>query len=258
MPNMPTVDDVLTGWQRHFYAADRSLRWMGVEQEFAVPLHIQDMPVEAWLVTHMDAYGPDWFADWKTAKPESAKNKGAWKEKWRFHPQSLTYGLMGRYLGWQTKRFTIRMVFKSDPPTFDHEWFSYSDAEIDAWEHRVIGIAEEVANLAAGRVNPGSCLRYGRDYACSFLPGCSQADFTYAPPTLVQIADPMQRGRITEHVIPNDAIILSATRIETYLECPEKFRRIYVEGWQEPPNASLQFGAQFHETIAQYNRQFIP
>jgi hypothetical protein len=240
----PTVEQVVEGWIRHFRSADMSMRFTASEHEFAVQL-ADDPPIV--LVGLVDAIGDDWFMEAKTASPRS---RSGWREKWRFSVQSLTYGLVLKYTHPNVKRFTIRMAFKSDPPSFDHEWFSYNEKELDTWRAEVIRIAYQMLepeNAPHLALNPLSCYRYGASYPCPFVHACTHAEWDVPVTGLVP-----REKHDWQIVIPDDALVLSATSIETYLTCPEKFRRIYKRNETEPPSEALTFGKRFHQYINGY------
>lgn len=248
----PTVDQLVEGWIRHFWSADRAMRFVSSEREVAV-----DLAPGIVLAGRIDADGLDdagngWFADWKTANP---RGKSGWREKWRFHPQSLTYGLLRRLTGHAGRRFTIRMAFKSDPPTYDHEWFEYSDGELDTWRDELLGIAERMAAMREWEhwpLNPTNCYKYGPNYPCPFVHACTHQEWNVPVAGLVNRLDiPGARQ------YPPGQLVLHATAIEEYLSCNEAYRRIYMRNESEVPSESLVIGGQFHALLSEYYRRLI-
>lgn len=246
--NQPNLDDTFNRWVAHFASADREMTFIASETELSMSL----MP-GVILAGRIDALGPDWFMDAKTMNP---RYRNGWKEKWRFHPQSLTYGLLLRNTHPDVKRFTIRVAFKTDPATFDHEWFSYSDGELNTWYEQVTAIATQILDYAnvPGRwaLNPLSCYKYGPKYPCPFLHSCTHQLWNSIPNGLVRREPHLQ----TEIDIP-DVLILDATAITTYLECPEQYRRIYVQNLVEPPSEAMLFGTELHQKLDAYHRTLI-
>jgi hypothetical protein len=248
---VPTVDQLVDGWIRHFGAADRDMEWRGAEQELSTPLLFG-----ITLAGIVDAVGPDWFGEWKTMNPRYRKG---WKEKWRFHPQSLTYGLLMRECGQHKRRFTVRVAFKSDPPSYDHEWWTYTDAELDAWWARLRTIAAGIRGLLPGKFfNPSACYAWGPSNPCEFLPGCTTQQWDVPLPGLVA-REPWPPTAEVTHAAPpvhpdwiGADVLLDATRIMKYLECPEAYRRIYTRNEVEPPGEALRIGKEFHQRMDEY------
>lgn len=250
----PTVDATVSGWLRHFASADRTIqaegRWLSAETELA-----HEIAPGVILAGRVDAIGTDFFGEWKTMNPRA---KTGWREKWRFHPQTLTYGLL-RHLCIPSKanRFTIRIAFKSDPPSYDHEWFSYSDAEIETWRREVLHIAHQIQyNIATTGpdkhwpLNPLSCYKYGPSYPCAYVRACHSSQFDIPIAGLI----PRVPHLVTETQNPSK-IVIDATRITEYLECPEQFRRVYIRREVEPNSEALNFGSQFHELLGEYYKR---
>lgn len=239
----PTIKQVVEGWIRHFRSADLSMQFVSAEREVAVPL-----AEGVVLAGRIDAETPDAFCDWKSLNP---RRRSGWRESWRFSPQSLTYGLLRRELGAPGRRFTIRCAFKSDPPSYDHEWFEYSDKELDTWRGEVLRIAylmRESENVPHWALNPLSCYRWGPNYPCPFVRSCTHAEWDVPVAGLVS----REPHLVIEQRRETDALILDSTRITRYLECPERFRREYIRQEVEPPGEALTFGLMFHDYLNTY------
>lgn len=259
MITMPTADQLVEGFIRHFWAADHAMRFTAAEHDVQL-----DLAPGVVLAGRLDAEGLDdagagWFADWKTANP---RGRSGWREKWRFHPQSLTYGLLRRLSGQPGRCFTIRMAFKSDPPTYDHEWFEYSDGELDTWHSELLEIAGDMQrNLGthlpgAGRehwrLNPTNCYRYGPSYPCPFVEACTHQRWNEP------VAGLIDRTTIPgSRIYAPNTLVLHATAIEEYLECNEKYRRTYVRNEAEQPGEALTMGMRFHELLGVYYGKLI-
>lgn len=203
---MNDLVNLVNGWRAHFWSADREITWVGAEEEASVWLTPNTL-----LMGRLDARGISptrerFFGEWKTANP---RERLSWKNVWRLNPQSLTYGLLADALDPGCRRFTVRKAFKSDPPSYDHAWFAYSDTELAMWRAEVIRIADEVRGYhsaalckatgkhehpilgmddamqlrEAGAVIPwplnlSNCFRYGEKYACPFFKdGCNKQDW---------------------------------------------------------------------------------
>lgn len=52
-----------------------------------------------------------------------------------------------------------------------------------------------------------------------------------------------------------DLVVLDATRIETYLNCEERFRNEYEDNLRLPAGEALLAGTAFHAGVAEYYRQ---
>ena len=257
---MPTVEQLVSAWITHFRSADLSMRYVSAEREVSVPLGDNVI-----LAGRLDAEGEDFFCDWKSLNP---RRRSGWREAWRFHPQSLTYGLLRRELGHPGRRFTIRCAFKSDPPSFDHEWFEYSEKELDTWRAEVIRIAYQMGeseNQPHWALNPLSCYRWGPSYPCPSVRACVNAEWDVPLANMVKRVPHLdierQRFRILEdgEADSNEhaPMILDATRITRYLECPERYRREYIRQEVEPPGDALTFGIGFHTYLNEYYRSLI-
>jgi hypothetical protein len=253
----PSVDDVVAGWIRHFWSADQGIQWQHSEREL-----FADLAPGLTIGGYVDADGctgiatvadAPFFGEWKSANP---RGKSGWREKWRFHPQTLTYGLLMRENNVSMKRFTIRMAFKSNPPSFDHEWFEYSDGEMDMWRDELLRIGSEISALSATTlehwpINPLSCHRFGPNYPCERLRNCTKQLWNEPiPGAVVREPNPAFEQRRA-----NGTLVLSPTGIEKYLECNENYRGQYILNEVEPPSESLSFGKQFHALLGEYYRK---
>ena len=263
-PKSCTVDDAVAGWIRHFWAADHSLKWEHSERELST-----ELATGVILAGRVDADGMTdippasaFFGEWKSSNP---RNKTGWREKWRFSVQSLTYGLLMRENNHSMHRFTIRMAFKSDPPTFDHEWFEYSDAELDMWRDEVLRIAGEISALQATQLehwplNPTNCYRWGPNYPCERIGNCTKQKWADPGTNIVPRIPHLgieQAHRDMADQIADDQLILDATRIDAYLSCPESYRGQYVQNEVEPEGEALTFGKQFHTLLDAYYKLLI-
>jgi hypothetical protein len=251
---MPKVDEAAAAWIRHFASADREMTWLAAEEELSMPL----LP-GVILAGRIDARGPSWFGEWKTM---SKWRRSGWREKWRFHPQSLTYGLLLAAVHPEINRFTIRIAFKSDPPTFDHEWFSYSKGELATWRSEVERIAYEIGGWTASHaahwpLNPLSCFKYGPKYPCPYVHSCTHQEWNVKQPGASLPYIPHLQVMRTAAMMYQPPLVLDATAITAYLECPEAFRRRYILGEDEPPSEALTFGSAFHSHLDSYYHTLI-
>lgn len=254
--DVPDVTKLVSGWLRHFAQADAQIKWIDAECE-----------VEYWL-THntvlmgrIDAIGRTqqgelFFGEWKTANP---RERSSWKEQWCTNPQSLTYGLLMTQLneGEPCSRFTVRKAFKSDPPSYDHAWLSYSEDEIDRWKRQVIAIAEDIRQdfnvygRGPWQQNWKHCLRYGPKYKCTFYGRCTTGVAPAGVMTRVSHLD-AERRLYAADKLAEGMVVLDATRIVEWLECREKFRSQYIEDLMAPAGEVLQIGIDFHEALGKH------
>jgi hypothetical protein len=277
--------NLVNDWIGHFWAADRSLKWIAAEVEHSVWLTPNIL-----LVGRMDTLGENenglFFGEWKTANP---RERNSWKQVWRMNPQSLTYGVLANdwfviNQGRTCSQFTVRKAFKSTPPTFDHAWFSYNDAELEHWRGELINIAAEIRGyqgMDAGRSWPTNwehCFKYGPNYACPhFEQGCSKMVWAIDPatPRRVSHLEIERRLNETEKYDYGDGpqstctvwkapersiaglVILDATRVKTWLGCRERFRREYVENVATPVGEALEIGIAFHDAVGRHYTELV-
>lgn len=274
----PTLDALVSGWRSHFWSADHEIQWLQAEQ-----------PLSAWLapdvllVGVVDAIGKasdgsPFFGEWKTANP---REKKTWKQVWRKNPQSLTYGVLLNEAGQGGRRFTVRKAFKETPPTFDHAWYSYSESELAHWKTELLHLAGEIADLAKcapkgpWSTNFRSCFKFGINYVCPFFEqGCDKEKWDFVPLNALEWAvAPFQRWGMTMPNGPQLAVdeavrrlnthegrpvvVLSASQVETWLRCRERFRKHYVEGIVTPATEAMQLGSDFHSQLGSYYKELI-
>jgi hypothetical protein len=186
------------------------------------------------------------------------------------NPQSLCYGVLARAKWPGMERFTVRKAFKEAYPTYDHAWFKYSDAELAHWKGQLIQAGQEIAAYKGNEVdgdgpipwptNFKHCYRYGQSYSCPFITACHAQSWRVQPAGSTVGGDPTwsatgQRESI-ERKQPG-AIVLSATTMETWLECRERYRRTYVELVTPPKNDALKLGGEFHNELATYYSSLV-
>lgn len=241
----------------HFHAVDQRLTYTHSEREMSLELER-----DVWLVGVVDAagtreLGEPFFREDKTANPRLAKT---WKRHWVMSPQALTYGLLAA----PVSTFLVRKAFKSDPATFDHEWFTFDGHDLAWWRVEVLRIAREIAwyrNDKLARWWPlnieHGCFAYGDKHPCQFFAdGCSKGDWSTPP----KVSMPKVRGGVAAAILsehPN-AIVLSPSGIKTWMRCREMFRRMYEPGGVvEPESEAMLLGKRFHELTAKYTRSLI-
>jgi hypothetical protein len=262
---MALVDELVSGWSSHFASADRELTWLDVERE-----HSMWLAPRVLLVGIVDAIGRTgdgdlFFGEWKTA---SGFDRKTWKQTWRLNVQSLTYGVLVRDLYPECHRFTVRKAFKR-PVSFDHAWFDYADAELDHWKATLLEVAGEIhayddAVIHQERdgkrpwpTNFDACFRYGPAYACPFFEGgCSQQQFDYVPAGAVKRESHLatERDLLSKPLDSEGVIVLDATRVRTWFDCRERFRKQYVENVVEVAGEALLLGSEFHKQLAERYR----
>lgn len=257
-----TARMLVTGWATHFQSLDSKLNYTHVET--ARFLRIEEAKV--LLVGIVDAEGPDFFSEHKTASPKGEKT---WKKEWLMSPQALTYGL----LTGGTKRFLVRKAFKKTNPTFDHEWFEFSANDLSMWRRQVGIIGQEIrlyrkdeaADTIPWPLNlEHGCFAYGAAYPCPYWQsGCTKHNFNGPIPgsTPFEFFPEFQganRSMLAEQhqSIDTTWIVLSATRIKNWMRCREKYRRDQELSF--PPSEAMLLGSRFHDLIAQHYRRFLP
>jgi hypothetical protein len=251
------IHELVAGWVRHFQSADRELTWVGAEEEASLWLTPNTLLMGRLDARGITANGERFFGEWKTANP---RERNSWKNVWRLNPQSLTYGLLADALDPGCRRFTVRKAFKSSPPSYDHAWFTYSDNELAMWKREVTLIADEIRMYQAepegslGKVpwplNLSNCFRYGEKNVCPFFhTNCNRQDWTTIAPGITPRIPHLDTER---RLNAPEVVALDATRIKTWLDCRERFRRTYVENVDGPPSEALQLGIDFHQKIGEY------
>lgn len=246
------------GWAMHFKTNDLVMPYTAVETGY-----FKQLDDDLLVVGIVDAEGPDFFADWKTANPREMKT---WKQDWLLSVQALTYGL----LTGGERRYLVRKAFKKAVPEYDHEWFEFDPRDLTMWERQIHMIAKEIREL---RSEPApwplnlkhGCFAYGKNYACPFWQdGCTKHNWTgMIPGELPPTAYPEFQGKnraVLEKTlhgmrVAKTPIVLSATRIESFLRCREYYRRIQYASF--PPGDALLIGTRTHEMLADYYRALI-
>lgn len=244
---------------RDFWAANHDIRWVQLEHERSLQLSDNVL-----LVGRIDAIGetPDarpFFADWKTASKSKAypKNRESLKAQWRLTPQALTYGVLLKDTG--IREFTVRWMFKTDPPTTDFEWYSYTDAELEWWQAQLLDFAERIRALRHEEgnwpLNLNNCTRYGEQYKCPFRDqGCHKLNFGFVPEGM--LARNESHIQLENKVATSKSlVVLDATRVNDYINCPEFYRRMWektttsgARGLTED-SESLRVGKEVHDLI---------
>lgn len=244
-----------------FWAADHEVRWTAIEQERAIKLDDHTI-----LMGRIDGQGisgdEPFFAEFKTLSSWKAgrnnSRMGEVKASWRMDPQALTYGVLLP----DVHRFTVRWAIKGEQPTTDFEWYRYSVEETDFWREELKRIATDIRRRRGGtmlpptipwRTNLKSCLRYGIKYTCPFYHGgCTKLDFTTPPavgqPRVSHLAlerELVEAGATVDPML----VVLDATRVGTWLECEEKYRRQYEGGGWTEEGESLTIGSDFHALV---------
>lgn len=260
----PLAQSLASTFLSTFASADREITWLATEEERS--LWLSDNVV---LVGRVDARGltsdgKPFFGEWKTMSNYRGRYMDDEKMKWKTDPQALTYGVLVP----ETKLFTVRWAIKPNTKAkeqvckADFEWYIYTQAETDHWQSQVLSIAEEIRawrqRMPNGpwRTNFGSCFQYGAANACPFYGKCSKQGWqeSMGKPRIPHLAIET-KIKLDNH--DPSLVILDASRIGDYLECPEKYRRKWEgEGFQEDSEA-LAIGTDFHGIIATHIRSLI-
>lgn len=259
----PEAVRLANAFANHFWSADHDITWVALEEE-----HQLQLDEHTVLVGKMDARGftsdgEAFFGDWKTASKKKARYMDAEKAKWRMSPQALTYGVL---LGDWSKRFTVRWALKTEPATCQFEWYTYTTAELDLWRSELLETAAEIRRLRSLRVgfnwplNLLNCTRYGESYACPFRDGCYSLNFGLVPESM-QPRDKSHldiENRLRDNSKDEQLVVLDATRMNEWLECHEKYRRLWEHkqgtelGGLHEESEALIIGTDFHQLIAQH------
>lgn len=256
----PIAEELVSGWIPHFADADAAITWLDVEREHELWLDADTLLVGRidalglveeykWEFAKTNVWSPTvaagtFFAEWKSQSPPPKYKAQEWKQTWRMNPQSLTYGVLVDSIYPGTRRFTVRKGFKSSPPTFDFEWFAYSDAEVEWWRGELLDIAAEIRwrrkkSVVPWAPNFDACFKYGPRYVCPFFgPACSQLNWTGRPVEAVAREPHLEVERTFlaantgsfGNKIRKNVVVLDATRTETWINCRERYRRQYEEG----------------------------
>jgi hypothetical protein len=268
------AESLVEGYLQYFASADASIRWLDVEREYAIWLDERTL-----LVGRIDAVGATedeekFFLELKTSKPPWKTRREEWKLKWLMSPQSLTYGVIAETAYPGMRRFTVRMAYKSLPPTYDYEWFRFGGAEIEWWRGELINIADEIRSRRHGGVKaipwspnmPEACFKYGPEYVCPrFHPACSKLLWNAEIPGSVP-REPhleVERKFLSENVgsfgqpMRKGVVVLDATRVEKWMGCRERYRGEYELGVREPGGDALEVGIDFHSMIKQHHLRLM-
>lgn len=266
-------------WIEHFWSADHEIEWKGTEEELSLELAPDVLLVGRTDARGVNAEGENFFGEWKTANPRGAKH---WKQVWRLNPQSLTYGVLYESLG--IRSFCVRKAFKSNPPIFDHAWFTYTPEELAMWRGQLVTLAHEIRvyrrkgnfspeeerllrpivtewpHNAPWPLNPNACFQYGPAYVCPFFEtGCSKLNFETDPlaPKREPHLEIERQLRLNGGRDAEDLVVLDATRVSTWLGCRERYRREYEENVATEKGEALELGIQFHGALGSYYRGLI-
>jgi hypothetical protein len=257
------LDSLVSGWQRHFAAADQTIDWLHAELELSA-----ELAPGIWLAGCVDAVGRVndelFFGEWKTANP---REKKTWKQVWRMNPQSLTYGVLCASRWPELRRFTVRKAFKEQYPSYDHAWFRYSDAELNHWRGQIIQAALEIQeylgmnkygdeSIVPWPTNFKHCFKFGVNYACPFFESaCNRQEWGGMPAGAIIGGDPswsFTEQRTAIQARDRQAIVLSATTIADWFDCRELYRKRNVELITPVKGEALILGGNFHTEIAKH------
>lgn len=261
----PLAERLAKGWVSHFAAADREMTWCDIEREHLIYLDDDTALLGKVDATGISGDGQPFFADWKSASERKFGRRGERADEvkiaWRMNPQALTYGLFCRKVyGPEMRSFTVRWAVKPGKddgvPAYYFEWYSYTDEEISWWEYELKRIAHDVRTRRAQAqqapapnwpVNTLSCLRYGAKYACPFYAGCSSRSFDYTPVGM-GIRVPHISLEATLEPKPS-LVVLGASKVSTWFECQEKFRRLYEGTGLDEEGEALTIGSDMHALL---------
>jgi hypothetical protein len=187
--------------------------------------------------------------------------------------QALTYGVLADAIYPGIRRFTVRKAFKSSPPAYTHEWYRYDDPEIIWWRSELLKIAQEIrarrhegTRSVPWSPNFESCFRYGIRYACPFFnSACSKLDWNRKPENSIARVPHLEVERkfLEENAgtfgqpMKKGVVVLDATRMETWANCHERYRREYEEGVRVEGGEALLVGSDMHDLLRVFYQGLI-
>lgn len=240
-----------------FWSANHEITWTAVEEERQLWLAPNVLLVGRVDARGLTSDGLPFFGEWKTASASKARRMNDEKLKWRTDPQALTYGVL---LDGLTDRFTVRWALKTPQPATDFEWYTYTPEEVKHWRSTLLNLAGEIARDRVEHpegpwlTNRGNCYRYGVAYKCPFIEGCHALDFArvYGAPRTPHLE--------FERSFDNrggEVVVIDASRIGDYLECPESYRKKWEAPGFHEENDNLVIGSEFHSLVATHLRTLI-
>jgi hypothetical protein len=269
------LPSLIEGWISHFWSADHSMQWLHAEHPIWFPLSPDTILVGVVDAIGINAEDKTFFGEWKTANP---REKNTWKQLWRKNPQSLTYGVLVRSIYPGCHDFTVRKAFKPtsfkgklSEPSYDHAWYTYSDAELDHWTLELLKIAHEIREyrtlLDPWPTNFRSCFDYGLTYVCPFFAeGCDKHDWGFVPATALRMDGrlktlPPDARPWASNLLPsaasNHLVVLSASSVDTWLRCRERYRKHYEVGIDTESNDAAKLGTAIHSALGKHYRTMI-
>jgi len=118
-----------------------------------------------------------------------------------------------------------------------------------------------------------SCFDYGVKYVCPFFAGCDHQDWNLVPVDAIRVdgrlktlppdarewgaARLAELSNLTLNGASNQLVVLSATSVETWLRCRERYRKHYEVGLDLPSNEAADLGRDFHHVLARHYRRMI-
>jgi hypothetical protein len=262
----PLSEQLARVYIRDFAAADREIQWIATEQEHSLWLAPNTVLVGRVDGEGITGDGDHFFLENKTMSAYRGRFIEEEKVKWRSDTQALTYGVL---MGDKTRRFTVRWAIKPDErsktptPKTDFEWYTYTTGEVAHWRNQLVSIATEIRARRSGplpwRTNFGACFRYGMKYACPFFDKCSTQKWldSMGKPRIPHLKiEPVVRSEWKD-LKYGSLVVLDASRVGDYLECPESYRRKWEgEGYQEEGEA-LTIGTDFHSLVSEHIKSLI-
>lgn len=247
------------GWIRHFRGQDDAITITNSEQAYCRLVSKDILLVGIVDAEAFTSRADKFFMEFKTANPRSKKT---WKRDWVSNPQSLTYCLLTGH-----RRFTVRKAFKEASPTYDHAWFDVTDDEVEWWRKEVLDIGQEIMQYRSQErlhwpmnIEHG-CYAYGPNYPCPQVSTCTSRKFSARAAKGVGVLEPAEfpeftganRERLLQAILDHKPlVILSATRIKTWMRCRELWRNLYDVGVQQEVGEALLVGSAFHGLLGKY------
>jgi len=255
---MSLAQQLADAFVRDFWAADREIVWTKAEEERSLWLDDQTLIVGKIDALGVNGAGEPFFGEWKTLSKAKARNMGFVKHTWKMTPQALTYAVLVP----EVKKFTVRWAIKTDPITTDFEWFDIATVDIDHWKRQLLMISAKVRTMRKfsepWQTNYKSCYAWGPNYPCPFQEACWAHRYAEVPPGMQPRTEShLNIENSLRSSLKSDTVILDATRVGTWFECEEKYRKLWEgEGLREE-SIALEIGKEFHEQIDKHIKSLI-
>lgn len=255
---MSLATELADAFIRDFYAADREITWTKAEEERSMWLDSNTLLVGKIDSIGVNGAGEPFFGEWKTLSKAKARQMPFVKHTWKMTPQALTYAVLVP----EVKKFTVRWAIKTSPITTDFEWYDIAEPDIEHWLRQLRMVGAKIRTMrgmgSPWQTNYKSCYAWGPNYPCPFQETCWSHQYDAIPYGMQPRTEShLKIENDLKSSLKPDTIILDATRVGTWFECEEKYRKLYEgEGIREESEA-LTIGKEFHEQIDNHIKGLI-